>query len=177
MPAFKRRFTQIVASAGLALAASSAIQQQAHALSITVSGNSYDVLSTNRAYSDDPSLFSNTLMPWFTGDPLDNSLAYSFALAVYNQLGSNSYPPFPGTGGPLFAYAVDSSTVYAVFQDINDPLIQNELQVSSTQAFNFAYQLTAPATPGVPSPLPLLGAAAALHRSRSLRSRLRGGSP
>jgi len=113
-------------------------------------------------------------MPCFSGDPLDNGLAYDFALAVYNQLGTNSYPPFPGSGGPLFAYAVDGSSVFAVFQDANDLAIQNEIQVSLSQIYNFAYLKSTPPTSSAPGPLPLMGVAASFHWSRTLRRRIRG---
>lgn len=162
-------WAQLLAGATLALAAAPLTALPARAVVITVSGNSYDVLTTSRAYSDDPSLFNLALMPWYSGDSLDNGLAYDFAQAVFNQLGTNSYPPF--SGGPLFAYAVDSSTVFAVFQDANDQAIQNEIQVSPSQSYNFAYLNSTPPTTKVPGSLPLIGVAAAFRWSRTLRSR------
>jgi hypothetical protein len=162
-------WAQLLAGASFALAAAPLTALPARAVVITVSGNSYDVLTTSRAYNDDPSLFNLALMPWYSGDSLDNGLAYDFAQAVFNQLGTNSYPPF--SGGPLFAYAVDSSTVFAVFQDANDQAIQNEIQVSPSQSYNFAYLNSTPPTTIVPGPLPLIGIAAAFRWSRTLRSR------
>ena len=162
---------QLVVGAILALAATPLTALPVGAVAISVSGNSYDVLTTSRAYNDDPSLFTPALMPWFSSDPLDNGLAYDFAQAVFKQLGTNSYPPFPGSGGPLFAYAVDRSTVFAVFQDANDQAIQNEIQVSPSQVYNFAYFNSTPPTTNVPGPLPLIGVAAAFRWSRTLRSR------
>jgi len=164
-------WAQLLAGASLALAAAPLTALPARAVVITVSGNSYDVLTTSRAYSDDPSLFNPALMPWYSGDPLDNGLAYDFALAVFNQLGTNSYPPLPGSGGPLFAYAVDANSVFAVFQDTKDQAIQNEIQVSPSQSYNFAYLNSTPPTTNVPGPLPLIGVAAAFRWSRTLRSR------
>ena len=164
-------WAQLVAGATLALAAAPLTALPARAVAVTVSGNSYDILTTSRAYSDDPSLFNPALMPWYSGDPLDNGLAYDFALAVFNQLGTNSYPPLPGSGGPLFAYAVDANSVFAVFQDTNDQAIQNEIQVSPNQVYNFAYLNSTPPTTNVPGPLPLIGVAAAFRWSRTLRSR------
>lgn len=168
-------WAQLLAGASLALAATPLTALPARAVAITVSGNSYDVLTTSRAYSDDPSLFNSALMPWFSGNPLDNGLAYDFALAVYNQLGTNTYPSFPGSGGPLFAYAADGSSVFSVFQDSNDLAIQNEIQVSPSQVYNFAYLNSTPASTSVPGPLPLIGVAAAFRWSRTLRSRQQQG--
>ena len=50
-------WAQLLAGASFALAAAPLTALPARAVVITVSGNSYDVLTTSRAYSDDPSLF------------------------------------------------------------------------------------------------------------------------
>jgi|688.fasta_scaffold165242_2 hypothetical protein len=144
----------------------------AHAVVVTVGGTSYDVLVTNRAYTDDPSFFSSASMPWFTANPADNNLAYEFAAAVFDQLGSFYYPGFTEPGGPLFAFAINTPNILAVFQETNDPNIQNETNVVTSQAYNYAYATSAPVPTSVPSPLPLIGAVAALRAARRLRHRL-----
>lgn len=165
----KRLF--VSAAFGLLLGGVSALP--ARAVLVNVAGNSYDVLVTNRAYDLDPSLFNISSMPWFTGDVLDNGLAYDFAQAVYDQLGSNAYPGFVGAGGPLFAYAFSTPDVYAVFQDASFLAVQNEIQVLGSVGFSYAYVNSPAASTGVPAPLPFAGAALGFGWSRSLRSRLR----
>jgi hypothetical protein len=153
--------------AGAALAVSLLASLPSRAVVVTVGGNLYDVLVTNRSYDADPSLFSTAFMPWFTGDAADNSLAYDFAAAVFDQLGHFSYAGFADPGGPLFAYATHPpSSIHAVFQDVTNLSVQNEITVLPSEAFNYAY-----ATP-VPAPLPLIGVSLAYRFSRRLRSSL-----
>lgn len=167
------RLRRLLSPAALCLAGLPLLSPPARAVLVNVSGTYYDVLVTSRSLADDPSLFSTTWMPWFTADPVNNTLAYDFASAVFDQLGTNTYPGFPSvTGGPLFAYANDATSVYAVFQDTNDSNIQYETTVSRTLPFNFAY-VNPSNVSAVPVPLPLAGVAIALRCSRSLRSRRR----
>jgi hypothetical protein len=167
------RLRRLLCPAALCLAALPSLSQPARAVLVNISGTNYDVLVTNRSLADDPSFFSSTWMPWFTADPGNNALAYDFASAVFDQLGTNTYPDFPSVpGGPLFAYSHNTTHVFAVFQDTNDSNIQNETTVSRTVPFNYAYVNASNVLP-VPAPLPLAGVAIALRCSRSLRSRRR----
>lgn len=76
----------------------------------------------------------------------------------------------------LIAQAVgsglDSTDVFSVFQDLNDPLIQNDFQTPRSSRANYAYINARPAM-AVPGPLPLAGATVAFGLARSLRSRAR----
>jgi hypothetical protein len=167
------RLNSLFAGATFGLALGCIVALPARAVIVNVSGISYDVLASNRAYDVDPSLFNSSAMPWFTGNVLNSGLAYDFAQAVYDQLGSNSYSGFAGAGGPLFAYASSSPDVYAVFQDTFNLAVQNETQVSGSGTFSYAYVNVPAASTGVPAPLPVAGAALGFGWSRSLRSRLR----
>jgi hypothetical protein len=178
MKSLQAPFNRLLVGAAFGLLAGHLGTLPAHAVVVNLSGNSYDVLVANRSYDGDPSLFNTTTMPWFTGDSANNSLAYDFAQAVYNQLGSNAYPGFAGLGGPLFAYAYPSPSVSAVFQDVADLAVQLDLQVSGAGTFSYAYvSAPAAATTAVPGPLPFAGAALGFAWSRSLRSRVRRSRP
>lgn len=166
------RLTRFLVSASLMTATGYLCSLPAKAVVVSVGGTNYDVLVTNRSYNEDPSFFSPGLMPWFTGDSTDNSLAYDFAQAVNNQLGSYTYAGFPGSGGPLFAYAVDATNVFAVFQDSNNAGLQNDIAVTPGQPYPYAYGIPVASPTGAPGPLPLAGAAIGFRWSRSLRTRL-----
>lgn len=142
------------------------------AVVISVAGNPYDVLVANRSFVDDPSFFSSVLMPWFTGETTDNSLSYDFAQTVFNQLGSYTYPGFSGPAGPLFAYAEDPTNIFAVFQDVFDSSIQNEIAISPAQVYNYAYAVPFVSPAAAPGALPLAGVAMGFSWSRNLRARL-----
>ena len=151
------------------------LPQPAKAVLVIVGGTSYDVLVTNRSHEQEPTLFTVAKMPWFSGNIADPNLAYEFAQLVNGYLGSNSYPGFAAMGGPLFAFATNATDVYAVFQEIGNPNVQNEIQVGRNQVYNYAYAMPSsppPPTP-VPAPLPVAAAAMAFGWSRQLRSRQR----
>lgn len=142
----------------------------ARAVLINISGTYYDILVAKRSQAEDPAFFSPVMMPWYTGDQADNALAYDVALAVFDRLGTNTYPGFASVGGgPLFAYASDLTDVFAVFQDVDDSSVQYDTAVSRAVPFNYAYAKPA-LVPQAPAPLPLAGAAIAFRFSRSLRS-------
>lgn len=164
--------TLLALRASLVLAGIALLPLPSQALFVSVGGNSYDIFVTNRSANEEPSLFTVDRMPWFSGDPLNATLAYDFAQAVGSGLGSNTYPGFATTGGPLFAVALDSTDVFSVFQDLNDPLIQNDFQTPRSSRANYAYINARPAM-AVPGPLPLAGATVAFGLARSLRRRSR----
>ena len=176
MTIFHRPLVRLVFAGALVLTTNSFFSSPSKAVEISVAGNYYDVLVANRSFVDDPSFFSSVLMPWFTGDTTDNTLAYDFAQSVFNQLGSDTYPGFSDPGGPLFAYAKDSTNVFAVFQDANDPGIQNDINVSPAQSYNYAYAVPVVSPTAVPGALPLTGIAMGFGWSRNLRARQRRGS-
>ena len=164
------RLCRFLGPAALFSAALPILCSPVRAVLINISGTYYDILVTKRSQAEDPTFFSPAMMPWYTGDQADNALAYDFALAVFDQLGTNTYPGFTSvSGGPLFAYASDLTDVFAVFQDVDDSSVQYETAVSREAPLNFAYAKPAPASQ-VPAPLPLAGAAIAFRYSRSLRS-------
>lgn len=159
---------QAIVRSSVVLALALPLAPPASAVVVYVGGQPFDLLVTNRSRDQEPALFAVTSMPWFTGDPMDPTLAFDFAQAVNDQLGLNTYPGFPAPGGPLFAFATDPTRVFAAFQDATDLNVQNEIQVSTAQSFNYAYLNPTP----VPAPLPFAAVAAVLGWSRSLRARL-----
>jgi hypothetical protein len=165
------RVTSLPLVGSLAAALAALNVMPAAAVIVDLNGKSYDILTTNRSYADEPSLFTSTSMPWLSGNINDNSDAYDFAQTAGSLLGSNSYPGFDTPGGPLFAYAVEEDIVYSVFQDLVNSSIQNELLVPRSSAFNYAY-IKQRSTPPVPGPLPLAAAVIGAGWSRHLRRRL-----
>jgi len=145
----------------------------AQAITVVVSGNSYDVEIFSGSYNNDPSLFatpaSGGRMPWW-GDSL---LADEFA----SQLGAGLSPsPLPAFG-PLFAHTYSPSTVTASVLDLSTlgitDFVDSSFNVASNSSESYVVLVSSPSTPSVPAPLPIFGALAAFRASRRLRNRLR----
>jgi hypothetical protein len=145
----------------------------AQAVSVNVSGTSYDVSFITTSQNQNSALFAAAApgqMPWFS----DLGLASTFAAQVYNQLGLNLYQ----TGyGAVFAYDYDPAglgEVYGIVQNTSD--ISDQLNLDSTSplaaANPYPYAIaTAISTTAVPAPASLLGATAALGWARRIRNR------
>lgn len=143
----------------------------ARAITVVVSGNSYDVEIFSGSYNSDPSLFatpaSGGRMPWW-GDSL---LADEFA----SQLGAGLSPtPLPALG-PLFAHTYSASSVVASVLDLSTlgttDFVDSSYTVPANSSESYAVLVAPPATASVPAPLPIFGAFAAFGASRRLRSR------
>ncbi len=125
----------------------------------------YDVSVLTLSYASQSSLFALPplgQMPWWG----NSTLASTFASDVFNQLGAGWDPDY----GPVFAYAVDTSTdqVLGLTQSLTD--LNDQIDVAPSLAAITRYAI---AVAPVPLPLPLLGAAAGLGWSRRLRQRTR----
>jgi len=138
----------------------------AEAVVVTVGGIAYDVTEVETSYNLSSSTFQAFApgkMPWWGNE----SLAYDFALEVYDALGEGSTAGY----GPVFAHAHDASLakVLGILQNTSNPLdaINDLPAASATVKYAIA---SAP----VPGPLPLFGAAAAFGWSRRLRQRIDG---
>lgn len=145
----------------------------AQAVSVIVSGTSYDVSYTTTSHNLSSTLFAATApgqMPWW-GDPV---LASTFAAQVYDQLGLNLYQ---ADYGAVFAYDYNpagSGEVYGIVQNTSDTSDQLNLDSTSplAAANSYPYAIAAPAsTTAVPAPVPLLGATAAFGWARRMRKR------
>jgi hypothetical protein len=155
-----------VVSLGLA----SAAPAQALTVSVTVGGQNYAV-STGTAvtYDGNESLFATPtnggVMPWYDSD----SLAAQFATAVGTSLGTPNDTPF-GSFGPFFADASNGVFVSASYLSGGSVLSDT---FDSFAGYVYATATLQPPASAVPSPLPLLGTAAAFRLSRQLRRRLK----
>ena len=133
---------------------------------VTVGGTKYDVTEVETSYNLSSSTFQALApgkMPWWGNE----SLAYDFALQVYDALGDGSTAGY----GPVFAHAHDASLakVLGILQNTGNPLDSiNDLPAASATV---KYAI---ASAPVPGPLPLFGAAAAFGWSRRLRQRIGG---
>jgi hypothetical protein len=150
-----------VACLGLA----SASPAQALTVSVSVGGQNYAV-STGAAitYDGNEALFATPAnsgsMPWYE----NSSLATQFATAVGSSLGQPN-----GSFGPFFADGSNGVFVSVAYLSGSSILTSTEDAYTS---FVYATATLQPPTSSVPSPLPLLGTAAAFRLSRRLRRRL-----
>lgn len=143
----------------------------AQAVAINVSGIDYEVIYTSTSYNASSDLFgagSPGQMPWWNSA----TLAYNFALAVYDQLGVNVYQ----TGyGPVFAYDYNpagTGEIYGLAQNTLDTNDQLNLDSFTPLAANVMHPYAyAKANTPVPAPMPLFGAAAAFGWARRLRNK------
>ncbi len=139
------------------------LDRPARAITVVVSGNSYDVEIFNGSYNSDPSLFatpaSGGRMPWW-GDSL---LADEFASQLGAGLSPTPLPPF----GPLFAHTYSSSSVIASVLDLSTlgttDFVDSSYTVLSNSTESYAVLVVPPATAPVPAPLPIFGAFAAFR--------------
>ena len=138
----------------------------ASAVTVNVGGTFYDVTALTTSYKDSPgefmTLFANGRMPWWG----NSAVAADFAMQTFDSLGPGTDPLF----GPIFAYQVDPMTdvVSGVYQLLSDINVQDVVNSAKTATLKYAI-----ATPMVPAPLPLVGAAAGYAWSRRLRQRVR----
>ncbi len=141
------------------------------ALSVSVGGSHYDVFYTTTSHTSNPDLFGATppgQMPWWG----DASLASTFAAEVFDQLGLDLFQ----TGyGAVFAYAYNAAglgEINGIVQNTSDINDQLDFDASSPLAASAMYPYAyAALSTSVPSPLPLLGAAAAVGWARKIRRR------
>lgn len=151
-----------VVSLGLA----SAAPAQALTVSVTVGGQNYAVSTgTAVSYDGNESLFATPtnggVMPWYDS----GSLAAQFATAVGTSLGTPN-----GSFGPFFADASNGVLVSASYRSGGSVLSDT---FDSYASYVYATATLQPPASAVPSPLPLLGSAAAFRLSRQLRRRLK----
>jgi len=139
-----------------AIASVSAFAAPAHALSVNVGGQSYNVGTLSGSFSNNASLLQS--QPWW-GDVL---IAADFARAVGTGLG---LPNSSGASGPYFSAYDGGISNFSTYIDGTGQLGIFGV-VSSTIA---SYAVT---TSAVPGPLPILGAFAAFGFSRKLRKRI-----
>ena len=168
MAAPLQSFPMVAKPLALAALTLALIPGAAHAVVVTVAGNTYDVTTETTSFLSSPSLFQLPpagRMPWW-GDSSGSS-ASSFAQVVYNQLGAGPNPGY----GPLFAYDLSGGSLNAVLQDLNDPLSQLDNTFADNQTLTFAVASPLSST-SVPAPLPLTALAAAAAWSRRLRRRI-----
>lgn len=135
----------------------SAFAAPAHALSVNVGGQTYNIETLSGSYDSNASLLQS--QPWWNSAPI----AADFASAVGTGLG---LPNNNGTIGPYFS-AFDFSGLFnlIVYSD-SAGQVSGILTDNSTQ---YSYAVT---TSAVPGPLPILGAFAAFGFSRKLRKRI-----
>ena len=139
----------------------------AHAVSVVVNGNTYDVTTFTGSYEANTSTFTTTQMAWWG----DATLAQQFATAVGTQLGLPNF----GTIGPLFGYsaAPDGIGGYQVSMSNYDSTISPPINDSKSSGVNtYAISSSQPSS-AVPGPLPVLGVAASFGMSRRLRRRIK----
>jgi hypothetical protein len=149
---------------GLIIAAAAS---PANALTVTVGGNNYNVISRSTSYSTDPSLFDRLAaggrMPWWG----DQAMASEFAAQVGSNLGEGSDSGF----GLYFAYESNGAPAFdlsALEEALANPGVQAVANPGWNQTARYAV------LSDVPGPLPIFAAAAAFHRSRQLRRRMKG---
>ena len=142
----------------------------AQALSVDVGGTSYNVTTFTGSFQANVPRFTSAEMPWFGS----TTNAQAFARAVGIQLDT---PNDKGTSGPLFVYSgpwfdprsnttrVDSYRYNRLYSALDS----RGLNLKDQNSYTFAVA----APQAVPSPLPLLGAAAGFSISRRLRRRIK----
>ncbi len=138
---------------------------QALTVSVSVGGQNYAVSTgAPMKYSGNETLFATPAnggaMPWYE----DSSLATQFATAVGSSLGqpNGSYGPFFADGSNGIYVSVTYLSGSSILTGIDD----------ADAPFVYATATLQPPASSVPSPLPLLGTAAAFRLSRRLRRRL-----
>ena len=172
MLASLQRLTMIAKPLALAALALALSPSAAHAVVVSVAGNTYDITTETTSYLSSPSLFQLPpagRMPWW-GDATGAS-ASTFAQVVYNQLGAG---PTPGYG-PLFAYEISGGNLNAILQNFSDPLSQLDDIFADNLTVTFAVA-TPVSTTSVPAPLPLAALATAAAWSHRLRRRIHSAS-
>jgi hypothetical protein len=146
-------------------------QGSAQAYVVSVGGVQYDVTQFTGDYNSNINKFETAanggVMPWFGSQ----SQAASFAIALGGALGysaeNNIGENPPQTNGPFFAWAANSSTVFAYSGAA--ALVSLTLPLGRTDSLVWAQANQVQA----PGPLPILGAAAAFGASRKLRRRMK----
>jgi hypothetical protein len=176
MLASLQRLTMIAKPLSLAALTLALSPSAAHAVVVSVAGNTYDITTETTSYLSSPSLFQLPpagRMPWW-GDGTGAS-ASTFAQVVYNQLGAG---PTPGYS-PMFVYEISGGNLNAILQNLSDPLSQLDdiFADNLTVAFAVATPVSTPvSTASVPAPLPLAALATAAAWSRRLRRRIHSAS-
>lgn len=149
----------------------------AAAVVVNVGGINYDLNSITSSASGQPTSFGlppSGLMPWWGSD----ALASQFASEVFFQLG----PGWDSDYGPVFAYAIDSSSNMVLGLAQSTTVLGDQIDVApaATALVNYAIAsgpLGAPPPVPVPAPVPILAMAAGWSWSRRLKSRLHACNP